>query len=461
MINLYQILNIEPNASVKSIQAGIAIYSLRDDANPKVIAAARTYLLNPQHRQTYDQHLFASLGIQTDTFAANTAQAKPTAAHHVDKKLIPTNQIHEFEHLYQFLGVDTQASYAHIADAIDDAVLEGLNGKHIQDARENLLNPNTRAEYDAKHHIASAAAIINVQESSVQHKQRGFSLKNWLPQRQKSQPKAIEHPSTEHQPPIKADASHTQTRANPQIQAPITANAVPPPTFKRDNWYQFLGIRGDATYQEIKLAIRTAKLKGRDKALIKQAQNMLLHPARRRLYDQQNNILVFIAAQNGDIHSKVKATDYRHASQWANYSTQKIGLALCALLGLGSGFATWLPNTIGWRLSAAGPIFLTCLMTLVCLFFGHKQDPLSRNTHALLSLSLILAAWVLSLTHWQQYQTGMYWGSAAALGIVMVPWLWAGQSRNVSFQASTQQSLALIALLANMIWAAIYWYQQS
>ncbi|AUZ06402.2 hypothetical protein ADP71_32330 [Vitreoscilla sp. C1] len=452
MINLYQILNIEPNASIKSIQAGIAIYSLRDDAHPKVIAAARTHLLNPQHRQTYDQHLFASLGMDANTVHHHTTPIKPTATHQIDKKLIPTNQIHEFEHLYQFLGIDTQASYANIADAIDDAVLEGLNGKYIQDAREQLLNPDARADYDAQHHIVSAAAIIQSESSSSIQKQRGFSVKNWL-KRGKNNPR----PPHQTQANTQAHSSNTET----DKYSPTQAAANPTPTFKRDNWYQFLGIRGDATYQEIKVAIRTAKLKGRDKELIKQAQNMLLRPANRRLYDKQNNILVFIAAQNGDIHSKVKATDYRPASQWANRSIQKICLAACALMGLSSGFTLWLPDTIGWRLMSAGPVFLTCFMTLVCLFFGHKQDPLYHKTHILLSLSFIPAAWSLSWLNWQSSQTGMYWGCAAALGIFIVPLLWRGQSRNVSFQANTQQSLAFIVLLANIVWVTIAWYLTS
>ena len=50
MINLYEILKIEPTASEKSIQAGIAIYRLRADADDKVVMAARQWLLNPSVR---------------------------------------------------------------------------------------------------------------------------------------------------------------------------------------------------------------------------------------------------------------------------------------------------------------------------------------------------------------------------------------------------------------------------
>ena len=57
MINLYEILKIEPTASEKSIQAGIAIYRLRDDADEKIVAAARQWLLNPAVRDQYNRKL--------------------------------------------------------------------------------------------------------------------------------------------------------------------------------------------------------------------------------------------------------------------------------------------------------------------------------------------------------------------------------------------------------------------
>jgi hypothetical protein len=82
--------------------------------------------------------------------------------------------------LYQFLGVRTKASYAELADAIDEAVLEGLNGKTIQLARETLLDPDSRAAYDAEHGIESAAAIMDAAEPVSRLPHTGLRLPAWL-----------------------------------------------------------------------------------------------------------------------------------------------------------------------------------------------------------------------------------------------------------------------------------------
>ena len=124
MINLYEILKIEPTANEKSIQAGIAIYRLRADADDKVVMAARQWLLNPTVREQYNRKLFAEIG-QPSAAPAAEPVATATPQYHVDSKLIPTTQLNDYEHLYQFLGVRTQATYAELADAIDEAVLEG------------------------------------------------------------------------------------------------------------------------------------------------------------------------------------------------------------------------------------------------------------------------------------------------------------------------------------------------
>ena len=101
MINLYEILKIEPTANEKSIQAGIAIYRLRADADDKVVMAARQWLLNPSVREQYNRKLFAEIG-QPSAAPATEPVTTATPQYHVDSKLIPTTQLNDYEHLYQF-----------------------------------------------------------------------------------------------------------------------------------------------------------------------------------------------------------------------------------------------------------------------------------------------------------------------------------------------------------------------
>ena len=272
MINLYEILKIEPTASEKSIQAGIAIYRLREDADEKIVAAARQWLLNPAVRDQYDRKLFAEIGMPN---TAPTAEPVVAAApqYHVDSKLIPTTQLNDYEHLYQFLGVRTKASYAELADAIDEAVLEGLNGKTIQLARETLLDPDSRAAYDAEHGIESAAAIMDAAEPVSRLPHTGLRLPAWLSfGKRKTKPNTTSipvtpteetEPTTSHQTneldiPHSAQPFDDDAGIKTDIQAAQKATpaptTAPKPQFKRDNWYHFLGIRGDATFQEIRVA---------------------------------------------------------------------------------------------------------------------------------------------------------------------------------------------------------------
>lgn len=478
MINLYQILNIDYNASEKSIQAGIALYRLRSDANEKVVAAAREWLLTPHVREQYDRKLFAHLGIAEAIAASDSSNNKAaTPTYQIDKKLIPTTNIDEFEHLYQFLGIRTNASYAEIADAIEEAVLEGLNGKTIQLAREQLLDPANRLEYDMAHGIESAAAIMDANEPVSLLTHSALRLPNWLSflRRQhkvntinqtptthttlaSTPPTTTENPSdaSPAQQPHKINQTESSTLSAVSKPAPTPA---PKPQFTRDNWYHFLGIRGDASFHEIKVAIRQARLKGRDKELIRQAQSMLLKPGNRRIYDKQHNIAAFVAAQNGDIHATVPPTDYRPAPQIMGFSLQKCLLTVLALLGLSSAWMPWTNMIKGVHLMLTWPFFLVCLTTLACCACGHKEDPLYQSCSRLLNFALLPAAVLIYLIGYRQYHFGAYYAIAAGIGFFVVPWLFSQQSKNVSYQAQGQQLFALLALILNLIAAMIAgWY---
>ena len=473
MINLYEILKIEPSASEKSIQAGIAIYRLRDDADDKIVAAARQWLLNPSIRAQYDRQLFAQIGIP-----APTAEPVVTAApqYHVDSKLIPSSSDLEYEHLYQFLGVRTKASYAELADAIDEAVLEGLNGKTIQLARETLLDPDARAAYDAEHGIESAAAIVDVAEPVSRLPHTGLRLPKWLsfskrkhsaPVSAHSEPVAVELADADTSVSSTAskalsfddeDGERSDTGLQAAVKATPAPTAAPKPQFKRDNWYQFLSIRGDASFQEIKVAIRNARLKGRDKELIRQAQNMLLNPGNRRLYDKQNNIPAYIAAQNGDVSGHVKATDYRVAPLLMGMSLQKILISVFALIGLASALMPWTQDVLGLRFALAWPLYCVCLLSLACVFSGDLRDPVYRPASRILLVALIPVAILMYLLGARQFQYGVYWGIAAMVGLVLMPELFGQQSKNVSYRAKGQQLFALLALGLNLLGLLMVWW---
>ena len=476
MINLYEILKIEPTASEKSIQAGIAIYRLREDADEKIVAAARQWLLNPAVRDQYNRKLFAEIGMPN---TAPTAELVVTAApqYHVDSKLIPTTQLNDYEHLYQFLGVRTKATYAELADAIDEAVLEGLNGKTIQLARETLLDPDSRAAYDAEHGIESAAAIMDAAEPVSRLPHTGLRLPAWLSfGKRKAKPSTTSipvtpteetEPTTSHQTneldiPHSAQPFDDDTGVKNDIQAAQKATpaptTAPKPQFKRDNWYHFLGIRGDASFQEIQVAIRNARLKGRDKELIRQAQNMLQKPGNRRLYDKQNNIAAYIAAQNGDVTGHVKATDYRPAPQLLGMSLQKILLAVFALIGLASALMPWAQNVLGLRFGLAWPLFGLSILTLACVASGDFRDPVYRPASRTLIVAMLPVAILMYLLGARQFQYGVYWGMASMLGIAVLSELLGQQSKNVSYRAKGQQLFAILALVLNLIALLMVWW---
>lgn len=477
MINLYDILNIAPNATEKSIQAGIAMYRLRDDANEQVVQAARSWLLNPAVRAQYDAKLFAHLGVVTPDPEIGSHDGTTANNYHIDKKRIPTTQVAEFEHLYQFLGIRTKASYADIADAIDEAVLEGLNGKTIQLAREQLLDADSRAAYDAEHGIESAAAIMAHDEPVATLPHTNLRLPTWLSAWwRKSSPSttaiATEHTSSESAAAAgntsasgssHAAGSATVTTGNHALQDALTPVATAPmtkakPLFKRDNWYHFLGIRGDASFEEIKVALHRSRLKGRDHELIRQAQNMLLKPGNRRLYDKQNNMAAFVAAQNGDVSAKTSATDYRPAPQLLGLGLEKCLLALVALIGLASGLMPWAHTVAGYMLLPAWPLLCSCLFTLACCACGYLQDPICRSAHRILMCSLLPAAAMFGFIGFQNLQFGAYWGMVATVGLLLVPALFGQQSKNVSYRAKGQQLFALAAVATNITIACCSWW---
>ena len=476
MINLYEILKIEPTASEKSIQAGIAIYRLRADADDKVVMAARQWLLNPSVREQYNRKLFAEIG-QPSAAPAAEPVATATPQYHVDSKLIPTTQLNDYEHLYQFLGVRTNASYAELADAMDEAVLEGLNGKTIQLARETLLDPDSRAAYDGAHGIESAAAIMDAAEPVSRLPHTGLRLPAWLQfGKRKTTPSSLSisvtptdeiAPTETHQPndldiphstqPLDGDVEKTGELQAAQKATPAPT-AAPKPQFKRDNWYHFLGIRGDASFQEIQVAIRNARLKGRDKELIRQAQNMLQKPGNRRLYDKQNNIAAYIAAQNGDVTGHVKATDYRPAPQLLNMSLQKILLAVFALIGLASALMPWTQQVLGLRLGLAWPLFGLSILTLACVASGDFRDPVYRPASRTLIVAMLPVAILMYMLGARQFQYGVYWGMASMLGIAVLSELLGQQSKNVSYRAKGQQLFAILALILNLIALLMVWW---
>ncbi|UOO90888.1 hypothetical protein LVJ82_07980 [Vitreoscilla massiliensis] len=475
MINLYEILKIEPSATEKSIQAGIAIYRLRDDADDKIVAAARQWLLNPSIREQYDRKLFAEIGTPAPT--SEPVAAPAAAQYHVDSKLIPSSSDLEYEHLYQFLGVRTKASYAELADAIDEAVLEGLNGKTIQLARETLLDPDTRAAYDAEHGIESAAAIVDVAEPVSRLPHTGLRLPKWLSfgKRKHAAPVSVQPESVQDEIPdtdsglasaaskaLSFDDGDINSSSDTDLQAAIKATpaptAAPKPQFKRDNWYQFLSIRGDASFQEIKVAIRNARLKGRDKELIRQAQNMLVNPGNRRLYDKQNNIPAYIAAQNGDVSGHVKATDYRTAPLLMGMSLQKILISVFALIGLASALMPWTQGVLGLRFALAWPLYCVCILGLACVFSGDLRDPVYRPASRILLVALLPVAILMYLLGARQFQYGVYWGIAAMVGMVLMAELVNQQSRNVSYRAKGQQLFALLALGLNLLGLLMVWW---
>ena len=477
MINLYEILKIEPTASEKSIQAGIAIYRLRADADDKVVMAARQWLLNPSVREQYNRKLFAEIGMPNTAPVTEPVATAAPQQYHVDSKLIPTTQLNDYEHLYQFLGVRTNASYAELADAMDEAVLEGLNGKTIQLARETLLDPDSRAAYDGEHGIESAAAIMDAAEPVSRLPHTGLRLPAWLQfGKRKTTPSSLSisvtptdeiAPTETHQPndldiphstqPLDGDVEKTGELQAAQKATPAPT-AAPKPQFKRDNWYHFLGIRGDASFQEIQVAIRNARLKGRDKELIRQAQNMLQKPGNRRLYDKQNNIAAYIAAQNGDVTGHVKATDYRPAPQLLNMSLQKILLAVFALIGLASALMPWTQQVLGLRLGLARPLFGLSILTLACVASGDFRDPVYRPASRTLIVAMLPVAILMYMLGARQFQYGVYWGMASMLGIAVLSELLGQQSKNVSYRAKGQQLFAILALILNLIALLMVWW---
>ena len=477
MINLYEILKIEPTANEKSIQAGIAIYRLRADADDKVVMAARQWLLNPSVREQYNRKLFAEIGMPNTAPVTEPVATAAPQQYHVDSKLIPTTQLNDYEHLYQFLGVRTNASYAELADAMDEAVLEGLNGKTIQLARETLLDPDSRAAYDGEHGIESAAAIMDAAEPVSRLPHTGLRLPAWLQfGKRKTTPSSLSisvtptdeiAPTETHQPndldiphstqPLDGDVEKTGELQAAQKATPAPT-AAPKPQFKRDNWYHFLGIRGDASFQEIQVAIRNARLKGRDKELIRQAQNMLQKPGNRRLYDKQNNIAAYIAAQNGDVTGHVKATDYRPAPQLLNMSLQKILLAVFALIGLASALMPWTQQVLGLRLGLAWPLFGLSILTLACVASGDFRDPVYRPASRTLIVAMLPVAILMYMLGARQFQYGVYWGMASMLGIAVLSELLGQQSKNVSYRAKGQQLFAILALILNLIALLMVWW---
>ena len=477
MINLYEILKIEPTASEKSIQAGIAIYRLRADADDKVVMAARQWLLNPSVREQYNRKLFAEIGMPNTAPVTEPVATAAPQQYHVDSKLIPTTQLNDYEHLYQFLGVRTNASYAELADAMDEAVFEGLNGKTIQLARETLLDPDSRAAYDGEHGMESAAAIMDAAEPVSRLPHTGLRLPAWLQfGKRKTTPSSLSisvtptdeiAPTETHQPndldiphstqPLDGDVEKTGELQAAQKATPAPT-AAPKPQFKRDNWYHFLGIRGDASFQEIQVAIRNARLKGRDKELIRQAQNMLQKPGNRRLYDKQNNIAAYIAAQNGDVTGHVKATDYRPAPQLLNMSLQKILLAVFALIGLASALMPWTQQVLGLRLGLAWPLFGLSILTLACVASGDFRDPVYRPASRTLIVAMLPVAILMYMLGARQFQYGVYWGMASMLGIAVLSELLGQQSKNVSYRAKGQQLFAILALILNLIALLMVWW---
>ena len=219
-----------------------------------------------------------------------------------------------------------------------------------------------------------------------------------------------------------------------------------------------LGIRGDASFQEIQVAIRNARLKGRDKELIRQAQNMLQKPGNRRLYDKQNNIAAYIAAQNGDVTGHVKATDYRPAPQLLGMSLQKILLAVFALIGLASALMPWAQNVLGLRFGLAWPLFGLSILTLACVASGDFRDPVYRPASRTLIVAMLPVAILMYMLGARQFQYGVYWGMASMLGIAVLSELLGQQSKNVSYRAKGQQLFAILALVLNLIALLMVWW---
>ena len=439
--------------------------------------AARQWLLNPSVREQYNRKLFAEIGMPNTAPVTEPVATAAPQQYHVDSKLIPTTQLNDYEHLYQFLGVRTNASYAELADAMDEAVLEGLNGKTIQLARETLLDPDSRAAYDGEHGIESAAAIMDAAEPVSRLPHTGLRLPAWLQfGKRKTTPSSLSisvtptdeiAPTETHQPndldiphstqPLDGDVEKTGELQAAQKATPAPT-AAPKPQFKRDNWYHFLGIRGDASFQEIQVAIRNARLKGRDKELIRQAQNMLQKPGNRRLYDKQNNIAAYIAAQNGDVTGHVKATDYRPAPQLLNMSLQKILLAVFALIGLASALMPWTQQVLGLRLGLAWPLFGLSILTLACVASGDFRDPVYRPASRTLIVAMLPVAILMYMLGARQFQYGVYWGMASMLGIAVLSELLGQQSKNVSYRAKGQQLFAILALILNLIALLMVWW---
>ena len=257
--------------------------------------------------------------------------------------------------------------------------------------------------------------------------------------------------------PLDGDVEKTGELQAAQKATPAPT-AAPKPQFKRDNWYHFLGIRGDASFQEIQVAIRNARLKGRDKELIRQAQNMLQKPGNRRLYDKQNNIAAYIAAQNGDVTGHVKATDYRPAPQLLNMSLQKILLAVFALIGLASALMPWTQQVLGLRLGLAWPLFGLSILTLACVASGDFRDPVYRPASRTLIVAMLPVAILMYMLGARQFQYGVYWGMASMLGIAVLSELLGQQSKNVSYRAKGQQLFAILALILNLIALLMVWW---
>ena len=219
-----------------------------------------------------------------------------------------------------------------------------------------------------------------------------------------------------------------------------------------------MGIRGDATFQEIRVAIRNARLKGRDKELIRQAQNMLVNPGNRRLYDKQNNIPAYVAAQNGDVTALVKPTDYRPAPQLFGMSLQKLLLAVFAIIGLASALMPWTQQVLGLRFALSWPLYSVCVLALACVASGDLRDPVYRPASRTLIVAMLPIAILLYILGARQFQYGVYWGIASMVGMALLPELLGQQSKNVSYRAKGQQLFALLALVLNIIALLMVWW---
>ena len=58
MVNLYQLLGIETNASIQEIQRAIARQEQYKTQSPEAINKCKVYLLHPENKQRYDLKLF-------------------------------------------------------------------------------------------------------------------------------------------------------------------------------------------------------------------------------------------------------------------------------------------------------------------------------------------------------------------------------------------------------------------